>query len=102
VATSTLDAFCAEHQITEIDILKMDTQGAELLILTGASDLLKEQRIRVIYTEVLFAESYEGQAYYHSIATLLEGHGYRLHALYDLVSSRTGELSWGDAIFVRK
>jgi len=45
VQTQTLDSFCDENAITHIDFLKIDTEGAELEVLQGASRLLKENRI---------------------------------------------------------
>ena len=35
VETTTLDVFCREEQITEIDFLKVDTEGFDLLVLQG-------------------------------------------------------------------
>src|SRR6185503_4450430 len=33
VRTDTIDDFCRSHDISHIDLLKMDTQGAELLVM---------------------------------------------------------------------
>ena len=40
VATQTLDRFVAEHQLTRLDWIKVDIQGAELLFLEGAEQTL--------------------------------------------------------------
>lgn len=37
----SLDALCAKHGIDAIDFLKMDVQGAELLVLEGAQKILR-------------------------------------------------------------
>lgn len=100
VRTVTLDDECQRLNLDHIDLLKMDAQGGELDILRGAANLLQSKRIKVIYTEVNFVPLYDGSALYHDLAKLLEGFGYRLHNLYNLVSDRNGNLSWGDAIFV--
>ena len=50
----TLDSFCKENNISHINILKMDMQGSELNGLKGASSLLDEKKIYLIYTKVLF------------------------------------------------
>src|SRR5262249_18687451 len=54
VKASTLDRFCAEHAIAHIDLLKIDTEGADLLVLKGAKEMLEKDAIDVVMTEVLF------------------------------------------------
>jgi len=50
VEATTLDKLCAG--IGPIDVLKIDVEGAETLVLNGASDLLRAQRIREVFLEV--------------------------------------------------
>jgi len=47
----TLDRFCEESGLGSIDVLKLDTEGADLFVLEGAGRMLAEERIRFIYTE---------------------------------------------------
>ena len=100
VPTISLDSYCQQHAIAQIDILKMDIQGAEELALRGASRLLGEHRISLIYSEVLFGELYESQASFDDLCRLLRGHGYRLHSLDNITRGKDDLLSYGDAIFV--
>ena len=51
VQTDALDSFCAEHNVPEIGLLKIDTEGAELAILRGAQAMLAQQQIAVIQFE---------------------------------------------------
>jgi FkbM family methyltransferase len=51
VAVTTLDAFCSERQINNIDLLKVDTEGHDLVVLEGARDLLARRAIDVIQLE---------------------------------------------------
>jgi FkbM family methyltransferase len=55
-----LDDVAAENNIDEIDLLKIDIQGGELNAFRGAELLLRERRIKVIYTEAYFVPHYEG------------------------------------------
>ena len=48
VKTQTLDNFCLEKKISNIDVLKIDTEGNELNVLKGAKRLLSENKINLI------------------------------------------------------
>ena len=96
-----LDDFCQQHHITNIDLLKLDIQGGEAMALRGATGLLKRGEIRVVFTEVLFADLYQGQAEFGEIAELLRGFGFRLFSLSNVAYADDGAMAWGDAIFRR-
>ena len=100
VEATTLDAFCAEHGIDALPILKMDVQGGEGLVLSGSGRMLSAGAIDVIYTEVNFAPMYEGQSDFHALCAALARYRYELYWLYDLNRGRDGLIAWGDAIFV--
>jgi FkbM family methyltransferase len=100
VPVVTIDQFCADRGIAAIDVLKMDIQGYERHALAGAAGMLARGAVGLIYTEVLFAPQYEGQAYYHDLAAHLDKLGYRPYGLYHLMRGRDGALAWADAIFV--
>ncbi|MGN6872409.1 MAG: FkbM family methyltransferase [Solirubrobacteraceae bacterium] len=51
VDVTTIDEFCAEHEIDRIDLLKLDIEGAELAALRGASRMLEEGRVGMIQFE---------------------------------------------------
>ncbi len=51
VAVQTLDDFCDENEIARIDVLKLDTEGHELAVLTGAERLLRARAIDAIQFE---------------------------------------------------
>lgn len=51
VEVRTLDDFCAEHEIARIDLLKIDTEGHELAVLTGAERMLAAGAVRAIQFE---------------------------------------------------
>lgn len=41
--TQTLDSFCDEHAISQVDFIKMDIEGFEFHVLRGAEKLLKQK-----------------------------------------------------------
>ena len=55
----TLDDYCNDNNIQQIDILKIDTQGYEDKVLEGAIELLKLNKIKLIELELIFSEIYE-------------------------------------------
>lgn len=52
VSTITIDTYCNEHGIKNIDYLKIDVEGAELEVLMGCKKLLKSQKIKLLQFEV--------------------------------------------------
>jgi len=101
VSSTTLDKFCNENKINQIDILKMDIQGGELAALKGASGLLLHKQVQNIYSEVYFMEQYESQPLFHDISKFLYGFDFSLQDIYSPIYGK-GRLAWGDVIFILK
>jgi FkbM family methyltransferase len=51
VPVTTVDVFCTQHVIPAIDLLKIDTEGFDLHVLHGASDILQRGAVRFLYVE---------------------------------------------------
>jgi FkbM family methyltransferase len=98
----TLDEVSAGHDVSTIDILKMDAQGAELQALKGASRLLGKSGIKFILAEIQFIRLYDGACLFHELWGFLETHDFYLHGVYDMSHNEHGQLCWGDAIFVHE
>ena len=47
-----IDSYCKERNISTIDYLKIDIEGAEIYALKGASELLKEKKIKYLQFEI--------------------------------------------------
>jgi hypothetical protein len=95
----------------EIDLLKLDIQGAELDVLRGAERLLPTAL--VIQTEVEFLPMYEGQPLFADIDSHLRARGFQIHniasprrPLYTPIADPDRELAdfsqvmWTDAVYV--
>lgn len=51
VPVTTVDKFCAQNNIEQIDFLKIDTEGFELEVLLGAKRMLGQKKIKFIQFE---------------------------------------------------
>jgi FkbM family methyltransferase len=100
VPVTTIDDFCKQQSINEIEILKMDIQGGELRALEGATGKLSQGAISLIYAEVLFIPLYTGQALFYEIYDFLSDYGYTLFGMYDIAYSEGSRIKWGNALFV--
>lgn len=100
VVVTTLDFFSEEMNIDKINILKIDVQGAELKVLKGAEALLKDKRIDALFIEVEFIKLYADQPLFHDISSFLYQYDYHLYSLYNLTSSKEGQMVYGDALFL--
>lgn len=91
-----------------VDLLKLDVQGAELMVLRHASTTL--ERTAVVHCETEFVPIYTGQPLFGDVAEEMARHGFFLldvtgQARYHhLDSSATGpdRLVWADAVFVKE
>jgi FkbM family methyltransferase len=71
VNTITLDEYCKSNNISKIDFIWMDVQGAEDLVFKGAQNIL--EKTKYIYTEYSNDELYEGQKTLVEILSFLPG-----------------------------
>lgn len=97
VDTITLDTLLARNNLDPADfqLLEIDVQGAELLVLAGARNLLKI--VKYVYLEVTYSDpDYIGNATFDDIRNFLKGYGFTFKRV-DLQAP-----NWGDALFVKE
>lgn len=81
VKLESLDTYCVEGQIRQIDLLKLDVEGHELCVLKGATQLLASGSIRRIQFE--YGGTYiDARVLLKDVFELLTLYRYRLHKLY--------------------
>ena len=76
VPCDTLDHFCAQRAIERIDFMQLDVQGAEALVLAGATAMLP--RVQSIWMEVANREQYRGQKLRTEVESFLRRRGFVL------------------------
>lgn len=99
VNTITIDQYCIEKGISHLDILKIDVQGAEYSVLLGASNMLKNQKITLIYFEIIFCPTYIGQRKINEYLSLLDSFGYEFIDFYNVVR-RNNRIIQADFMFL--
>lgn len=82
IETVTLDKLLGNEEV--IDLLKIDVEGAELLVLKGAETLLKMKRIKKIWFETNLERMQLLGIDQNAPSQYLENHGYKCkRSLYD-------------------
>jgi FkbM family methyltransferase len=84
IRLETLDRFVDEHHIREVDLLKIDTEGHDLAVLSGARSTLGRGSVRCIYVEVTFSPANRQNTLFGPVYDLLQPLGYRFMGLYEL------------------
>jgi len=88
VPITTLDDFLRGHSILHVDVMKVDVEGAELLVFRGAKDLLaKHDAPLILYESGVLTKGFG----YHPVETmwLLEQYGYAFFH----IDSRDGRIT---------
>lgn len=93
--TSTLDTLSQHHDMTDMNFLNMDLQGAELAALNGGEKLLAQ--IDYIYTEVNVDELYKDCTRLPALDAWL-----KRQMFYRIETVMAGSAGWGDALYVRQ
>lgn len=110
VKTNRLDDVA---EIVGCDYLKIDVQGAELDVLKGAEERLKD--CLVVELEAEFVPLYKNQPLFAEVDILMREAGFYLHRLMDVsgrafqpflaeknINKPVSQLLWADAVFVRR
>jgi len=114
VAIDSLDALLEREQL-QVDALKIDTQGTELEILTGAQEALRRSVV-LAEVEISFIERYLGQATGATLISWMQERDFQLIEIYRLKryrhlnscdiknvgiggGNRAGQLAFADAVF---
>jgi FkbM family methyltransferase len=100
VVSRKLDDLVAEAGLDQVDLLKIDVQGAEAIAFAGAVETL--QRTRLVLTEVSLKPLYDHSATFFDIYQLMTSAGFKLLDLNPEFRAPDGELLQCDALFQRE
>ena len=88
VNTTTIDAYCIEHQIHKINFLKIDVEGNEFAVLEGAEEMLQAGNIDYIQFEY-GACFYDAGISFQQVWELLTSYGFKVFDETRLISNWT-------------
>ena len=93
-----MTAIVKKYNIESIDILKIDVQGNELKVLQGAKRMLKEKRVKLIFTEISIAPNYKEQSEIDEVIKLLRENEYKIFNFFKM-KHKEGKLIECDVLF---
>ncbi len=80
VACTTIDDWAKESNVTNVDYIWLDTEGAELYILENAKTILST--VKVISTEINFQEFRNGMTFFDELYDFLTENGFVLKCIW--------------------
>lgn len=104
VPVTTVDAFCSQHGIRVVDLLKVDAEGFDMEVLKGAIGLLSSGRVNFILIEVTPNRSVQQHVWLGDVQSFLEPLGFQLYGLYDQMLAWDGRpmVQFANALFRRQ
>ncbi len=96
IKLTTLDSFFPEN--TNVLLIKIDVQGAELGVLKSGRRVLRNTRL--VLTEMLNADMYSGNCKYYEVDELLRESGFQLYGLFS--NYNNDGLKYFDALYINK
>ena len=99
VDTITLDSFAKFNFIKNVDLLKIDVQGAESKVISGGGEILRKTAIVVI--EISFFDYYEQQTSFLDVELILSPLGVRLYSISEISNNpMNGRTDWVEVVYV--
>ncbi|MBE2221560.1 MAG: FkbM family methyltransferase [Anaerolineae bacterium] len=81
IQLKTIDGYCHTHDIEMIDFLKIDVEGHELAVLSGAQTMLQNGRLRLIQFEY-GGTSLDARVFLKDFFELLQPMNYQLYKIF--------------------
>lgn len=81
VPIDTLDSYCNEKKIDNIDFLKIDVEGHELEVFKGARNMLQKEKVKIIQFEYGGC-NIDAKVFLNDIFEFFEGSNYSFYKIY--------------------
>jgi FkbM family methyltransferase len=100
VATTTLDHLWTQLGSPKVDLMKIDVQGAELIVLGQGEDCLRATER--VWIEVSFEPLYHNSALFPEVYSFMSSRGFGMHVYSPVFQSKAGEILQADLLFVKR
>lgn len=100
VQMKTLDTIISDNKINNVDFIKLDIQGAELLALEGGKNVLSSAE--VVLLEAALLEYNEGAPKLSEVISYMDNTGFQAYDVVELHYLPNKLLSQLDVLFIRK
>jgi hypothetical protein len=101
IKVRSVDSFCSEHKINSIDILKIDVQGYEVGVLSGAIDMLK--KTMVCSVEVSLYDFYQESTALLSVEQIMQSASMRLWDISKISKNpKNFRTDWMELVYVHQ
>lgn len=101
IESISIDTFFQRENISNVDILKIDTQGHEKNVLIGAKKSLKESKIKAIMIEIILDDYYENHLNISDIENLIVKEGFYLYGIYDIIKMPKRRINQIDLLYFK-
>jgi FkbM family methyltransferase len=115
---TSIDTFCKEEDLKNVDFIKIDTDGHDYEVIVGAKDTLRNRKVLGLFVECqLHGIIHEHANVFSNIDRILREAGFSLfdfeiyrytrgalpgQFLYDIFAqTKEGQVIWGDALYLR-
>lgn len=85
IELSTVDSYCAEHDINWIDLMKIDVEGHEMSVLRGAERMFRERKIMGVLYEI-GPHQMARREYYQDFFNFFQSFGYNNYIINEFDS----------------
>lgn len=103
ITISTVDEFCRNHSIKTISLLKIDTEGFDLKVLQGASNMLCKGNIKVVYVECGLDPGNRYHIYFPEILSYLTSRDYIFISFFQTdIRKLNQKIHFSNALFVHQ
>ena len=103
VKVITLDEYVKSKKIEDIDFMKIDTQGYEDKILEGSLETIKNNKISIIQTEIMFDDNYNKYLNFIDIEKYIVPYNFRIVGINMVHDNMFSGLAFsGDIMYFNK
>jgi FkbM family methyltransferase len=106
IETIKLDDIIKDFNIKMIDLIKIDTQGSEMLVLNGLKQTLKENKVYMLLVEVSCQSNnvgvYENNSDVSELISFMNRYSYKIFSILDISVNSDKSLKQLEFIFIRK